>query len=641
MPVILFHAGLPGFGGGYLGVDVFFVISGYLITGILLDAQARGGISIRDFYERRARRILPALFLVMAVCAVVGWFWLYPRLYASFFESLGLTALFMSNLHFMTETGYFADQADVRPLLHTWSLAVEEQFYLIYPLIVVSVLRWWPRGLIAVVAALALASLGFALWARDAYPDQTFFFPVSRAWELLAGALAALHGPRRPRTGWATFGLGLILLSLVGGGTVQAFPTPWAVVVVAGTVLVLRYGRSGAGAGGWLLAQRGFVGIGLVSYGAYLWHQPLMAFAKLRLLDPPSAALMVALAVLSIVLGALTWRFVENPVRRRTFSPLAARRRLFLAATVATALFFLLGLAGFVKDGFPGRVSQQVQAASATQIENPWRPRCERGRLRATPVHPIPECGTLQPNRNVILIGDSHAAAMAGAAMPALMDAGFGAYVTTMGGCAVIPGLHTLPQRSTDDCRDFTDAAWQFAGSVPDGTVILAMRWQLYLDEPRVDTAAGVKAVQPSLTRAGLRDPVDDPARPGRVLDQMVAQITALAARQRVVLVYPVPEPANDVADRAARMGMFATYPDALTTSLAGERARTAKLTAAFDAIDSPNLIRIRPEALFCGTSEPGRCDQLRGDVILFADTNHVSSTGADRIAAAILQALQ
>lgn len=641
VPVILFHAGLPGFGGGYLGVDAFFVISGYLITGILLDAHARGGISIRDFYERRARRILPALFLVMAFCMIAGWFWLYPRLYASFFESLGLTAVFMSNLHFMTETGYFADQADVRPLLHTWSLAVEEQFYLVYPLIVVAVLRWWPRGLTVVVAALALASLGFAIWARDAYPDQTFFFPVSRAWELLAGALAVRHAPLRPRPGWASIGLALILVSLVGGGTVQAFPTPWAFVVVAGTVLVLRYGQAGAGAGGRVLALRGFVGVGLVSYGAYLWHQPLMAFAKLRLLEPPPAALMVALALLSVVLGALTWRFVENPVRRRTFRPLASRRGLFISAAVATLLFFLVGLAGFVKDGFPGRVSTQVRAASAARIENPWRPGCERGRLRATPVHPIPECGTLQADRNVILIGDSHAAAMAGAVMPALIGAGFGAYVTTMGGCAAIPGLTSLPQRSVDDCSAFAEAAWGFAGRVPDATIILAMRWQLYLDEPRVDTTAGLKAPMPWVTRAGLRDPVDDPARPGRVLDQMVAQITALAARQRVVLVYPVPEPAGNVTDRAARLGMFATYPDALTTSLAEERARTATLTAAFDAIDSPNLIRIRPEALFCGSPEPERCDQLRGDVILYADSNHVTRAGADRIAAAILQALR
>ncbi len=641
VPVILFHAGLPGFGGGYLGVDVFFVISGYLITAILLDARARGGISIRDFYERRARRILPALFLVMAFCTIVGWFWLYPRLYASFFESLGLTALFMSNLHFMTETGYFADQADVRPLLHTWSLAVEEQFYLIYPLIVAAVLRWWPGRLMAVVAALALASFGFAIWARDAYPDQTFFFPVSRAWELLAGALAALQTARQPRTGWASIGLGLILVSLVGGGTEQPFPTPWAFVVVAGTVLVLRYGQAGAGLGGRFLALRGVVGIGLVSYGAYLWHQPLMAFARLRLLEPPPTALMLALAVLSVALGALTWRFVENPVRRRTFSPLASRQRLFLWAALTTVLFFVVGLTGFVKDGFPARVSPQVQAASAARIDNPWRPRCERGRLPATPVHPIPDCGSLQADRNVILMGDSHAAAMAGAMMPALKDAGFGAYVTTMGGCAVIPGLHALPQRSVDDCRDFTDAGWQFAGSVPDATVVLAMRWQMYLDERRFDTAMGIATPQSWVVRAGLRDAADDPARAGRLLDQMVAQIAALAARQRVVLVYPVPEPANNVTDRAARMGMFASYPDALTTSLADETARTATLTAAFNAIDSPNLIRIRPEALFCGIADNNRCDQLRGDLILYADDNHVTRAGADRIAAAILSALQ
>lgn len=643
LPVMLFHADLPGFGGGYLGVDVFFVISGYLITGILLQAHAAGGISIWDFYERRARRILPALFLVMAFCTVIGWFWLYPRIYQSFSESLGLTALFMSNLYFMTDTGYFADQADVRPLLHTWSLAVEEQFYLAYPLILIAVLRWLPKRLVVVIGLLALTSLGFALWAQVDYPDQNFFFPLSRAWELLAGALAAMVAVARPRAAVATAGLLLVIVAMVVDGGTRPFPTIWAFVTVVGTMMILRHGTQADGLARRVLSSRMLVGIGLVSYGAYLWHQPLMAFARLRMIALPPHWMMGLLVVVALGLGALTWRFVENPVRRRQWTPLAGRRNLFLAAGLGTAAFFVIGLAGFVTNGFPGRVSPQVRLASEAQIYNPWRPRCERGRMDATPVHPLAACGTLAPARNVLLIGDSHAAALAGVAMTSLQGAGYGTYVTTMGGCAVVPGLRSLPLRAQDDCRDFTTAALDFAAGVPDATVILALRWAFYLQEARFDTEAAMAKpgfAGASLAPWGWRDPRQDPTRRARVLTQMVAQVTALAARQRVVLIYPIPEPDSNVSDQAARQGMFGTYPAAITTAQADFAAENADLIAAFDGIDSPSLIRIRPEMLFCGVVEAGRCDQLRGDVILFADTNHVTRDGAARIVAAILAAL-
>ena len=646
VPVILFHAGIAGFGGGFLGVDVFFVISGYLITKILIeDHHLRGGISILRFYERRARRILPALFVVLAVTAAVGWFWLAPRAYSGLMASLGVTAIFLSNLYFMTKTGYFADAATLQPLLHTWSLAVEEQFYLIYPLLLALVLRVRPGAVRLVVAGLGALSLGFALWARAAYPEQTFFFPLSRAWQLLAGALVALTPAAASRHGAAAtaLGLGLIVAAMALAGEGQPFPSPWAFATVIGTALILRHGAAG-GVAARLLASPALVGIGLISYSAYLWHQPLFAFARARLIDAPPPGLILALAGLALGLGWLSWALIENPVRRRSFRPLASRGAAFGAAGVISLALFGLGLAGYASGGFPGRVAPEVAAVSAATIYNPWRHNCDQGRQSgAAPHHPRPACGSLQPQHNVVLIGDSHAAALAGETMAALEQAGFGRYVATYGGCPAVPGLFVPGKPDPLACDAFARAAFDFAATVPDATVILALRWSLYVEGKRFDNGEGGAETGLSngaerLDRLASRGTPDDPARRQRVLNTMAAAITALADRQPVILVYPVPEAGWNVPDRAAWLGMFATFPASLTTSHARYLERSREVIAAFDAIDHPNLTRVRPDRLLCTA---GRCLNTLGTTAYYADSHHLARPGAALVSAAIMRALQ
>lgn len=646
VPVILFHAGFAGFGGGFLGVDVFFVISGYLITGILLeDHDRRGGISILRFYERRARRILPALFVVLAVTTGFAWIWLAPRAMVGFMESLGLTAVFLSNLYFMTKTGYFADSATLQPLLHTWSLAVEEQFYLIYPLLLLVVLRARPGAVRLVVLGLGALSLAFALWARAAYPGQTFFFPLSRAWQLLAGALVALipAQPSRFSAPTTALGLGLIITAMALAGGDQPFPDPWAFATVIGTALILRHGGESGGWAARLLATPALVGIGLISYSAYLWHQPLFAFARARLIDAPPQGLILALAGLALGFGWLSWALVENPVRRRSFRPLASRGTLFGAAGVISLAFFGLGVAGYASGGFPGRVSPEVAAMSASTIYDPWRRKCDPQRQWGGEFrHPRPACGTLTPQHNVVLIGDSHAASLAGETMAALEQAGYGRYVATYGGCPAVPGLYMPGKPQPLACDAFARAAFAFAATVPDATVILALRWSLYVEGTRFDNGEGGAETGEShgaerLDRLASLGAADDPARRQRVLDTMVAAITALADHQPVILVYPVPEAGWNVPDRAAKLGMFATFPASLTTALARYNERNQAVIAAFDAIDHPNLTRVRPDRLLCTA---GRCLNTAGTTAYYADSHHLAQAGAALVTAAIMRAL-
>ncbi|WP_164738258.1 acyltransferase family protein [Frigidibacter oleivorans] len=353
LPVILFHAGFDAFAGGYVGVDVFFVISGYLITAILLRDLAEGRFSILGFYERRVRRLLPALFVMLAATLPIGWLLMTPQRFEDYFASLSATALFIANVHFYKEAGYFAAETELQPLVHMWSLAVEEQFYLLFPLALAAVWRWWRGALWAALALAALASFGWSLWAMSADPDGAFFLIGGRAWELLAGGLLALWAARpageaRQPGLWhelaAGLGLALIVVPMLTYGETTPFPGAAALPPVLGTVGVLWGARQGTRAAA-LLRARPLVAVGLISYSAYLWHQPVFAAARLTHIAEPPLALMLALVLLSLALAWLSWRFVEQPFRA---VPARSRRRapLFAGAVAGIAVFALAGAAG-------------------------------------------------------------------------------------------------------------------------------------------------------------------------------------------------------------------------------------------------------------------------------------------------------
>jgi peptidoglycan/LPS O-acetylase OafA/YrhL len=322
LPVMLFHAGFETFSGGYVGVDVFFVISGYLITSIILKSLQEGRFSALDFYERRMRRILPALFLVLLVSFPFAWHWMLPADMARYSASLASVPLFASNILFWRTSGYFESASELKPLLHTWSLAVEEQFYLLYPLLVILA---WARGRRVfglLLGAGAVLSFSLAEWGSTLSPSFTFFLLPTRAWELALGAITAVYlsqprrGPHSPRIEGAgsLLGLALICLAVVAFDTRTPFPGAYALVPTLGAVLILCFATDRTWTGR-LLGTRLLVGIGLVSYSAYLWHQPLLALARHRALghiDQPVAA---SLVLAALGLAVLSWRYVERPFR--------------------------------------------------------------------------------------------------------------------------------------------------------------------------------------------------------------------------------------------------------------------------------------------------------------------------------------
>lgn len=354
VPVILFHAGLESFGGGFVGVDVFFVISGYLITHLLLSEIDSGDFSIARFYARRIRRILPMLYLVMAMSAAAGWHLMLPYQFENLGQSLVATTLFANNILLAMTTGYWDILITLKPLAHTWSLAVEEQFYAIFPL---ALLLWrrvrrHPAGL---VIALAVASLIAALWEQRHSTIGSFYLSQGRFWEILAGSLCALCERRySPRENDIAAGVGLALIvgAVLAYDARMPFPSAYTLVPVIGTALIMMFG-TGESRIGRLLSLPPLVGIGLVSYSAYLWHQPLFAFVRLYSKSDPAPAFLAALVPGILFLSYLSWRFVEMPFRDR--ERIGTRLLCILAGTFSLA-FILLGLFLHRAHGVPARI---------------------------------------------------------------------------------------------------------------------------------------------------------------------------------------------------------------------------------------------------------------------------------------------
>jgi len=370
LPVMFFHAGYTQVSGGYVGVDVFFVISGYLITSIILAEKTAGTFSLVGFYERRVRRILPALFFVILACLPFAWLWLLPDELKDFSKSLVRVLLFLSNVYFSKDTGYFAVAAEEKPLLHTWSLAVEEQYYLFFPLLILMLWRFGRKRLLTVLALLALVSLIYAEFQSGINPEKLFFSTLGRIWELLIGSFLAFYFasktnmefPDSLRQAGSSLGLALILFAVFYLDKITPFPSMYALLPTIGAALIILFATPQTLVGK-LLATRLLVGIGLVSYSAYLWHQPLLAFVRLNSLSAPNDLLLLSLIGGTFVLATLTWRYIEQPFRNKDkFN----RKSIFWLSALAGSLLMTAGVTGEINKGFPGRYSDRF---SKTQME--------------------------------------------------------------------------------------------------------------------------------------------------------------------------------------------------------------------------------------------------------------------------------
>ncbi|MDA7884073.1 acyltransferase [Akkermansiaceae bacterium] len=357
--VVLFHLEL-GFPGGFVGVDVFFVISGYLITGILLRQLGEDRFSLMEFWARRVRRIVPAAMVMVVGALLIGAFLQTPERYASLARSAMAHVLMASNCYFTRDQGYFAEKSDHEPLLHTWSLSVEEQFYLIFPLIVCFVWKRAPQRLALVFTSAALISFSWSWIEVVSNPKWAFFLLPARGWELLVGALLAILPQKTMRSlgdeAWAGLGLVLVLAPMFFFDRQTAFPGPGALAPVLGAALLIWTG--GSTKIGKLLGWRALVRIGLISYSLYLWHWPFVVFAREMVIEL-TLTLKISLLVASLLAGFSSWRWVEMPSRSGLL--LATRRRSLIFGLTSAVTLFVIAFSIKASGGFPSRLPAELR----------------------------------------------------------------------------------------------------------------------------------------------------------------------------------------------------------------------------------------------------------------------------------------
>jgi len=642
VPVIFFHAGLALFSGGYIGVDVFFVISGYLITSIILgEQQAADGFSLAKFYERRARRILPALFAVVLACLPFAWLLLTPDELRSFAKSVIGVSTFTSNFHFWGESGYFDTDAELKPLLHTWSLAVEEQYYILFPLLLMLLHRIGRKIIPAALVVLALASFALAEHGANNDSAAAFFLLPARAWELLAGSLCAVYLRRTPfpladRAGWqnilALTGLAMILLSvvLIDGDT--PFPGVYALPTIIGTVLVICFARADNFAGR-LLGLRFVVLAGLISYSAYLWHQPIFAFTRHAHAGEPSALLMIALAALSMLLAYFSWRFIEAPFRdRQRFN----RQHIWKFSGYGLLFFLLVGGTGHALRGVPERLNETQQVIyEVSREKNPGSRACskfdpEKG-LRYQQCVPAGDF-----NSRVLLTGDSHAAALVGAMVEALEPVAVAVTQFTNSACLPIAGVSV--DGEVDQCSLLNDAILDYANSKSEEQfVVLASRWTLAFEGSRFNNGEGgvEKGRDAEFYPLGEDEDMDDLARRQALTEKIHAHVNALLKTgKHVLLVYPVPEAGWNVPNLMLKHGSdhFASEYGSTDYGVFLERAGAA-MAALDGAGNHPRLHRIRPHQWLCDQDVVGRCITQRQGRPLYKDDDHLSLEGSREVA--------
>jgi len=405
------HLGLSAVPGGFVGVDVFFVISGFVIAQVVARRQAEGTFSLIDFWERRTRRLLPAVLVVIAATTAMACFHMFPDELTRFAGSSLSTLGFAANLWFWRTIDYFAAPPDMHPLLHAWSLGVEEQFYILFPLVMLAAWRWLPRLVKPLLGVAALVSFGVGVWLARDHVSAGFYLPVGRAWELLLGVLLALGAiptpkDRRVRSGMGLVGLGLVLWSMATYQPWTPMPGLAAVAPCLGALMLLAAGEDTPT--GVLFSTPPLRFYGFISYSLYLWHWPLISFQRMLFGEQVGMPAAMAVFALAVLLAALSWRFVETPVRdRRDGLPTG---RFYLVALAATLLVAAPAAVILATGGLPGRFSPKVHAIAASAERTARRNEAclpnPDGPLTAWPAGCLDRAAD---RPNWLLMGDSHA----------------------------------------------------------------------------------------------------------------------------------------------------------------------------------------------------------------------------------------
>ena len=628
LPVVLFHIDVSGFDGGYVGVDVFFVISGYLITSLIQRELDQGQFSFLQFWERRARRILPALTVVVFASLVAGFFVLIP----SDLESLGRSAfaqsLFASNILFWLQAGYFDADAATKPLLHTWSLAVEEQFYFFFPL-ALFVLSLFARTLrVWTIASALLFSFALSVWGVANHPHAAFYLLPTRGWELLLGAMIALapssssevEAVHRRNELLSWLGLAAIAAAVFTYHIETPFPGWAALLPCLGTAAIIWANETRLTSVGRILSIAPLVQIGLISYSLYLWHWPFIVFIDYASFDELTLLDKSAIVSVSIVVAWLSWKFVENPIRRRRL----LRKRAHLAIAAATGLFLVggLGLSAEFANGYPGRLPPDaLRYADGAVDGNPRGEECHYISIKL--VEPIEPCrlgATKAKDTPVLLVlGDSHASAL----MPVLdaMATKYSApaWFASYSGCPPIQGVFS-PGKQNYECPKFNQTLLKLAEQHKIKHLLLVANWSLYTE----GRENGEMAWLISDAQSNSQSP-----RESRLVFERRFTETLHTLLQRgftVWIIKQVPLQKFLPPVRLTQVALYGGDPNSVARPLSEHMARQSFANSVMEKIEQDRVHLLDPSQLLCAE---GLCKTAHNGRSLYKDEHHLSRFGA------------
>ncbi|MGC2449480.1 MAG: acyltransferase family protein [Candidatus Sulfotelmatobacter sp.] len=638
VPVVMFHAFPAMLPGGFVGVDIFFVISGFLISSIIFKGLQRDSFSFPGFYANRIKRIFPALLLVLAVSAVFGWFFLLPPEYAQLGKHIVGGAAYAENFVLQREAGYFDTKSFLKPLMHLWSLGIEEQFYLTYPF-----LLWvsWRlrRNVLAILLPLVIVSFYLNVWEVHRDAVSSFFLPQTRFWELWIGGILAyvdIFSPQiRGRLGGMPNESGIPILpnvlSVAGVGLIgaalllvhgEAFPGWWALLPVGGASLLIL-----AGPAAWInrtiLSNRVSVFVGLISYPLYLWHWPILSFARMVRGDQLPTSAKIGAVIFSVLLAWATWRFVEAPIRfgRKTWTKTAA-------LGLTSLIILSIGYKIHDRDGFAGRFKNLAADFGWADREAPSTPDCRR----MVGVEKLGYCrimGASSPD--VLLLGDSHAGALYPGLASVYKQRSQSLMVLGQPGCVPFYDTETydLGERSVRDCRPGLSRMLNFATSTPSvRTIILAWSGPIYMSGLGFGENPGPPVVI---------------AWDGAPRNSSQAEVFTLALRntvsrlfatgKNIVLLLNWPELGFDPRSCLPRpVPLFSQVHPRCEVPRSQVDARNEEYRKAIFEMkkEFPGLRVFDPLPYFCDSTA---CHAMRDGHLLYRDDNHLSAAGSAYLA--------
>lgn len=622
LTVIFFHAGFESFRGGFVGVDIFFVISGYLITSIILLEIQSETFSLTNFYERRLRRILPALFCVLLVSFLLAWTILLPDDMKSFSRSMVATSLYVSNIFFWQTSGYFDSATELKPLLHTWSLSIEEQYYLLFPIFLIFI---WKLSKFKALISLAILTILSFLSIKYFSTNTAFYLLHTRCWELLIGVFVAIYLIYIPNDKLNTsvketlglIGLGMLIYSIFTFDELTPFPSNFSLLPTIGTALIILFATDKTLLGK-LLAMPILVGVGLISYSAYLWHQPLFAFARIESPEGVNQSSYLILIAFTFLLAFLSWKYVETPFRsKQKFN----RKQIFQYSALGSILFVLIGVIGYTSTGYSGIRFSEPELKKLSSFK--------RSNLKPCNFN---TCDLSEAaNDDWLLVGDSNAYHFSVPLNEAINQKGKKLFNLAKGGCLPVIGFvrkDKLPEFNKN-CEDhYSQVRSYILSKTSPKNILVSAAWGYYVYGDSYPQDNGFKKFYSTQVYPLNIENINEADRVELVLKAIEDEIKEFSkAGKNIILVYPMPFLQSDIPSNLSRLDLRSSYKYKLFEK------RNKKILELFDRLDSlDNVTTFRPDLVICSEGDDRYCISEIDNLSIYSDRTHLSDYGARRV---------